>query len=83
MKKGERMFMQKVINILRKINEYVDWENENEILTKGVIDSVELLEVITELENEFNIEIDIDEISPENFDSVDSIVAMIERIRSK
>ena len=74
--------MIEIINILKKINEYIDWENEKEILTKGMIDSVELLEVITELESEYNIEIDIDEISPENFDSVDSIVAMVERIRS-
>lgn len=71
---------EKIINSLKGVNEFIDWEKENEILTKGVIDSIELLELITELEELFGIEIDIDEISPDNFDSIDSIVEMLKRL---
>ena len=76
------MEMKEIVDILKKVNEFVEWENEKGILTNGIVDSVELLEVVTELESTFQIEIDIDDISPENFDSIEAIAKMIEKLSS-
>ena len=49
----------------------------------GYIDSFELMLLISTLCEEFGIEIGIDDIVPENFNSLDNIVDMVERLMSK
>ena len=73
--------MEKIKEILLEINDNVDYEKEHALLTNGVIDSVELVELVTRLEKEYEIEIPLDEISPENFDSMEDILHMIEQIQ--
>ena len=75
--------MEKIKKILLEINDNVDYEKEHALLTNGVIDSVELVELVTKLEEEYEIEIPLDEISPENFDSMTGILYMIEQIQKQ
>ena len=48
-------------------------------MTGGLIDSVTLVEIATELMDELNIDIPYEEITPENFNSVDAITSLVER----
>ena len=48
-------------------------------LDKGIIDSTGILEVIYFLEDEFGMSVEDDEMIPENLDSVDNIVAFINK----
>lgn len=48
-------------------------------LEKGIIDSTGIMEVIYFLEDEFGITVDDEDMIPENLDSVDNIVAFVER----
>ena len=56
--------------------------SEDSLLEKGVLDSTGILEVIYFLEETFEIKIDDEEMIPENLDSVNNIVAFIERKRA-
>jgi acyl carrier protein len=49
------------------------------LLEAGALDSTGVMELVEFLETHFSIKIDNDEISPDNFDTVDRIVAFIER----
>lgn len=49
------------------------------LLNKGVIDSVGALEITQFIEETFNIKVKEDEMLPQNLDSVDNIVAFVER----
>lgn len=49
------------------------------LLSKGVIDSVGALEITQFIEETFNIKVKEDEMLPENLDSVDNIVAFVQR----
>lgn len=71
--------MKELIDILKNVNDYIDWQNEKSIFSEGLIDSMELLEIITKIEETFNIEIGIDDITAENFDSIESILKLIEK----
>ena len=53
--------------------------NEDSFLDKGIIDSTGIMEVIFFLEEEFGVQVEDDEMVPENLDSVKNIVAYIER----
>lgn len=73
--------MEKIVSILNKYNDCIDYEKETGLLTNGVIDSVGLVTVVAELEEAFQIDIPLDEMVPENFDSVKDIWGMIIRLK--
>lgn len=73
--------MEKLYEVLKNCCPTVDFESEKKLVTDGVIDSVDLVSVISDIEEEFEVSIDMENITPENFDSVEAIWALINRIR--
>lgn len=56
--------------------------NSDSFLEKGLVDSTGILEIITFIEDDFNLSIEDDEMVPENLDSVDNIIAFIAKKQS-
>lgn len=75
--------MDKIIEILRGVKEDVDYENEDQLIDDEIIDSLELMEIISELEDEFGISIEMDDITPQNFNSAETILALVKRLREE
>ena len=73
--------MDKIIEILSSIKSGVDFANEEEIVTGGILDSIDVTEFITALEEEFDIEIGMEYMENENFDSVAAIWDMVEELQ--
>jgi acyl carrier protein len=57
----------------------VNFTDSDNLLTKGVIDSLRMLDLISFLEEKYHIKIDEDELMPENFESVDAITRFVEQ----
>ena len=53
--------------------------SEDSFMEKGIIDSSGILEVIFFLEEEFKVQVEDDEMIPENLDSVNNLVAFVEK----
>lgn len=75
--------MERIKEILIEVNDNIDYENESALISNGILDSVELVELVMKLEEEYGIEIPFDEISPDNFDSMEDVFHMIQRIREQ
>ena len=73
----------RILNILKSIDDSVDYASETKLIDDKVIDSLTLTALISELESEFNIEIDMDDIVPENFNSVDAMTELVERLQDE
>ncbi len=73
--------MDKILEILNEINDSIDYENEDALIDDELIDSVDLTGLISELEDAFDVEIGMEEIIPENFNSVEAMWDMIQRLR--
>ena len=71
---------EQVNNILKEIMPTKDLAGVCDIIEGGYLDSFELMSLIAQLGEVFNVEIDVDEIVPENFNSADAIAAMVERL---
>jgi acyl carrier protein len=56
--------------------------NDASLLDRGVIDSTGVLEIVMFLEEEFAIKIKDSEMLPENFDSVNNLVAFVQRLQA-
>ena len=75
------MTKSKILEILKEIKPTVNLENVTDIMEGGYIDSFELMSLILTLNENFDIEISLDDMSAENFNSVDAIAAMVERLK--
>jgi acyl carrier protein len=56
-----------------------DFTNDESFLRSGTIDSTGMLELISFVETNFGLEIDDEELVPENLDSVDNLVGFLVR----
>lgn len=75
------MIQEKVIAILKEVKPTRDLSDVEGIIEGGYLDSFELMNLISMLSEGFDVMIDIDDIVPENFNSVAAMVAMIERLK--
>jgi acyl carrier protein len=55
--------------------------DDSSLLDHGVIDSTGMLELVSFLENRYEIEVEDEDLVPENLDSVVSLVGFLERKR--
>ena len=73
----------KILEILQEIVQDADEDefiNNKELVHSGVLNSLSIVMLIGELSDQFDIEISPQEITYENFDSLDGLVAMVERL---
>ncbi len=71
--------MQKLLEILRDVNEDVDFENETTLVDEGYIDSFDINVIIAALDEAYDIHIEVGDIEPENFNSAEAILATVKR----
>lgn len=71
---------EKVLSILAKVNEdIVKYEGDN-LFDAGILDSLQAVDLVSELEDGLDIDIDAEYVIEENFKTKDAIIALIKRI---
>ena len=73
--------MEALLEILNDIDDTVNWADETALIDDRILDSFGVISLISELEDQFEIEIDASEIVPENFNSADAMWKMIQRLQ--
>lgn len=75
--------MEELIKILEEIQPGVDYKTCRTLIDDHILDSFGILSLVSEIEDSFDIEVSPAELIPENFNSVESLWAMIERLREE
>lgn len=73
---------EKVLSVLQEEIPHVDFLASNEMVDEGILDSLTITEIISVLSMEFDITIPFEEIVEDNFNSVDGLAAMVERLQN-
>ena len=73
--------MDQLLELLKDVNEDVDFTTQTAIIDDEVIDSLDLTGLIADIEDTFDIEIGMNDIVPENFNTVDARWALIQRLQ--
>ena len=73
--------MEKLIEILKEVNADVDFENCATLIDDGILDSFDIVSIVGELNDAFDVEISPVDIIPKNFNSAKAMWAMIERLQ--
>ena len=72
--------MEKLIEILQGIEDGVDYETCTTLIDEGYLDSLAIISLVAEIEEEFDVQIPAVEIVPNNFNSAKAIWDLIERL---
>lgn len=77
------MMKEQIIEILEDIQPEADYETCQTLIDGHILTSLDVLSLVAELEDEFDVTIPTVEIIPSNFNSVDAIAAMVERLQEE
>ena len=72
--------MDKLLKILNRLHPDVDFTAVEDLYEEGVLDSLDMVRLVTEIAREFDVQIPAEELLPENFQDVKTIYALIERL---
>ena len=72
--------MEQLLDILKELHSDIDFETEEGLVDEGILDSLDIVTLITEINDAFDISIPAEEIIPDNFNSAAAIWALIEKL---
>lgn len=70
---------EKIVNILTDLRPEFDFNESLNFIEEGMLDSFDVINLVTALDSEFGISIDGTDVLPENFSSVESIEALLRK----
>ena len=74
--------MEKLLELLQCIRPDVDFENEIALVDDGILDSMDIVSIISELDDEFDVQVRINELDPDNFNSMESIWELVQKLKN-
>lgn len=73
--------LERVIELLQEIKEDIDYENETALIDDELLDSFDILQIISALDEEFDISIPAAMIIPDNFNSAEALWNMVQELQ--
>ena len=73
--------MEELLSILEELRPDVDFENESGLIANGILDSFDIVSLVGELNEAFDIEIQPNDLIPENFNSAGAIWELVEKLQ--
>ena len=75
--------MDELITVLSECCPEVDFENETHLIDDELLESLDIVMIVGELNDHFDISISADDLVPENFNSAEAIWALVQRLNSE
>lgn len=72
--------MDKLIEILEDIKPGVDFRSNTSLIEDGILDSLAIVSIVAAVAEEFDVQIRAIDLVPENFNSAESLYALIQRL---
>lgn len=74
---------EKMLTILRNVRPDVDFENEKKLIDEGILDSFDIIAIVGDFNETFEIDIDVDDLEPDNFNSIEAMMELIVRLQTE
>ena len=70
--------MDELMKILTETCPGIDFEHETALIDDGILESLDIVTIVSEIMDVFGVELNVDDLLPENFNSVQAIWELIE-----
>ena len=75
--------MDELLKILSGICPKVDFVKEKKLIDDHILDSFDIISIVNELNEHYDIEIDVDDLEPENFNSCEAMLELINKLQNE
>ena len=75
--------MEEILKILKDIRPDVDFVNEKKLIDDKVLDSFDIISIVADLNDHFDIEIDVEDLEPDKFNTVEAILELVTRLQNE
>ena len=75
--------MEELLEILRDLHPEVDFETCDTLIDDKILDSFDIVSIIAEIEDQFDVVISAEKIVPENFNSAKALYALIQELEDE
>ena len=75
--------MEQLMEILEGIRPDIDFANEKSLVTDRLLESFDIINLVSEIDDEFDVKIKPADLVPENFDSAEAMWALIQRLQDE
>ena len=75
------MKMNELLNLLKENCPGVDFENSNSLVDDEILESLDIVTIVSAIMDEYNVEISVEDLIPENFNSVSAMYDLITRLK--
>ncbi len=72
--------MERLLEILNDLHSDIDFETEENLIDDGILDSMDIISLISEISDEYDVTITAKDIIPANFNSAKALYELIERL---
>ena len=74
---------EKLMAILEELRPDVDFENEKQLINDGILGSFDIVALVGEISDAFDVELHVEDLVPENFNSVDNMIELIKELEDE
>lgn len=74
---------EELMKILKDLRADVDFENEKKLIDDGILDSFDIVTLVSELNSEFDVEINVMDLEPDNFNTVEAMLELLEKLQDE
>lgn len=75
--------MDKILEILEEVRPDVDFRNEKRLIDDDILDSFDIITIVSEFNEEFDIDIDVEDLEPDNFNTIEAMEELITRLQDE
>lgn len=72
---------ERILEILKEALPQIDFTASNALVDDGIMDSISIVTLVSELSLEYGVVFDLEELTPENLNSIDAIVETVKKLQ--
>jgi len=73
--------MEELLSIMSGIRDDIDFTTEKKLIDDELLDSFDIISIVSEVNEHFGIEINVDDLLPENFNSAEALYELIKKMQ--
>ena len=73
--------MDELLRIMSEVRPNIDFETEDKLIDNEILDSLDIVAIVTDVNDEFDVEINVNDLLPENFNSAKALYELITKLQ--
>lgn len=73
--------MEELLRIMSEVRPDIDFETETKLIDNEMLDSLDIVAIVTDVNDEFDVEINVNDLLPENFNSAKALYELIQKLQ--